>query len=728
MWRDYVKSYRQNNRAASISIIAAVLVAALFLSMMCTLLYNFWVYDTETIILEEGDWQGRITAPLTEAQRQMIQAYGNVESMRIREDLSDDVNSVVDIYFYHPSTCYFDMQQLTESLGIDREAAVCHDTLLSRYLINNPEDSSPPMLLPFYIGLLCITALALILIIHNAFAAVMQAQVHQLGILTSIGASPKQIFCCMLQEAAAMCALPAVGGIGIGVLMSVGICCAIEMLASEIAGRHTLVFQYHPAILVSTLLVVGITVLLSALFPAVKVSKITPMEAIRYQEKLQVKVKKRPPLLGRIFGIEGELAGNALRAQKKTLRTATLSLILAFLAFMLLLSFFTLSDISTRHTYFERYQNAWDVMATLKNRDIRQLDTTFIQQLPNAADTVIYQKAEATALLGDETLSDALRAAGGLSALDTSIGQRSDGKWEVAADLVVVDDAAFLKYCETIGCQPRLDAVIIYNQIWNSTTSNFRYPEYIPYVKALEEVTLADNAGNTMTVPVAACTDTVLPLREEYADYHLVQFVPLSLWQHVSQVVGQAEETVYIRILAEEKTASALNELQQSLALQLGLNVSDEIENRIQEQRSNDRMILGYKIVIGGGCLLLAGVGVAGIFSNTLSFLRQRRREFARYLSIGMTPAQMKRMFLIEALVVAGKPAAITLPMTALIVGWMIRMSYLNPMEFLQEAPIIPTLVFFIAVFICVGIAYYLGGRAVLKNDLAALLRDDTMM
>ena len=45
------------------------------------------------------------------------------------------------------------------------------------------------------------------------------------------------------------------------------------------------------------------------------------------------------------------------------------------LGFALMLSFFTLSGISTNHTYFERYQDAWDVMATLEDTKIEDFPT-----------------------------------------------------------------------------------------------------------------------------------------------------------------------------------------------------------------------------------------------------------------------------------------------------------------------------------------------------------------
>ena len=65
-------------------------------------------------------------------------------------------------------------------------------------------------------------------------------------------------------------------------------------------------------------------------------------------------------------------------------------------------------------------------------------------------------------------------------------------------------------------------------------------------------------------------------------------------------------------------------------------------------------------------------------------------------MSIGMTPEGMRKMFWIEALVIAGRPVLITLPITVVFVWLMITASYLNPMEFLAVAPIVPILLFIV--------------------------------
>ena len=151
------------------------------------------------------------------------------------------------------------------------------------------------------------------------------------------------------------------------------------------------------------------------------------------------------------------------------------------------------------------------------------------------------------------------------------------------------------------------------------------------------------------------------------------------------------------------------------------------IENRIQEKITNDYMIFGYELILGGLCSILGLIGIANVFSNTLGFLRQRRREFARYMSIGMTPSGIRRLFCIEALVTAGRPILITLPIAVAVTGFMIKASYLDPMEFMAQAPVIPILIFCLAIFGFVALAYYLGGRRVMRCNLSDALRDDTL-
>lgn len=64
---------------------------------------------------------------------------------------------------------------------------VNHELLLSRYMIHDPQDEEPPLLMAFYLALLIVVSFSLILIIHNSFAVSMNARVHQFGSFSSIG-------------------------------------------------------------------------------------------------------------------------------------------------------------------------------------------------------------------------------------------------------------------------------------------------------------------------------------------------------------------------------------------------------------------------------------------------------------------------------------------------------------------------------------------------------------
>lgn len=292
MWKDYSKSYIKNNRASSMSIIAAAFAATMFLSLLCSIAYNFWVYEIEKITLEEGDWQSRIICEnFDEVDLSMLRQFANVEKAVINKEASEHGEIVVDIYFQNARTIYQDMPLIVAQLELKEDNIQYHSLLLSRYFIHDPEDAEPPMLLALYLSILLIVALSLILIIRNSFELSMNARIHQFGIFSSIGATPGQIRRCLMQEAAVLSILPMIFGSLLGILISFGAIGAINIFATDVSGRHEAVFHYRLSIFAVTILISAITVLFSAWIPARKLSKMTPLEAIRNAGGLMLKKK-----------------------------------------------------------------------------------------------------------------------------------------------------------------------------------------------------------------------------------------------------------------------------------------------------------------------------------------------------------------------------------------------------------------------------------------------------
>ena len=737
MWKDYSSGYIKNNRSSGMSVMIAAFISALLLSLLLGLFYNAWKYEIESIEQEEGGWQSRIVGAFTQEDMEFIKNFANVKDVVISEKGAQIPEPVIDIYFDDMGAVLDDTMQIAGVLGVSSEKVIYNHELLAMYMIRDPQDTAPRLLFPLFILITGLASFSLIIVIHNSFAVSMNARIHQFGIFSSIGATPKQIRSCLLQEAAALCILPILIGNLLGILISMGIIHMVNgLLGSDVAGRHEAVFGYHPLVLAATLLLTVATIWISAWMPARKLSRLTPLEAIKNTGELQLKRKKKSPLLTCLFGLEGELAGGALKAQKRALRTASLSLIFSFLAFTIMQSFFALSGISTRETYFERYQGVWDIMVTVKDTDVDSFsEAQKLRAISGIRSAIVYQKAMAKRIIAEDEISEDMKSFGGFAVAGDNYVRKTDGGWLVNVPIVILDDASFLAYCEQIGIAPQLNGAVIWNQIRDVTNPDFRHPRYMPYVKGENAVSILRQSGKeemTAEVPVLSYTEKVPVLREEYAKldyYELVHFIPVSLWKEIKGQIGGSEEDAYICMLGRENVAAGeLDALQGQVDSLIAGNYKTESENRIQEAEANDKQIQGMMTIFGGFCVLLAVIGIGNVFSNTLGFVRQRKREFARYMSVGMTQGEIKKMFCVEALTIAGRPILITLPLAVIAVGYLLKISYVEVETFLAEAPFIPILIFMLAIWGIVAFAYYLGWRNIRKIDLAEVLRDDTMM
>ncbi len=752
MWKDYSSNYIKNNRSSGLSVRIAAFISALLLSLLCGLFYNAWKYEVERIESEEGGWHSRIIGELSSEDMETIRNFANVKNVVINEKGQNGTGPTTDIYFSDKKVVFSDTPHIAEQLGIPQEKIVYNYELLAMYLIRDPSDTAPRLLFPLFLLITLAASFSLIVIIHNSFAVSMNARIHQFGIFSSIGATPRQIRMCLLQEAAVLCAGPVITGNVLGIAGSAGLVyLSNKILGSDVPGRHEASFGYHPLVLTLTLLVTVITIWISAWLPARRLSKLTPLEAIKNTGELQLKRKRRSHLRSLFFGIEGELAGNALKAQRKALRTASLSLLFSFLAFALMQCFFSLSQISTRETYFERYQNVWDIMTTVKDTDVDNFtEITSIQALDGIKSAIVYQKASAKGIIAEEEMSEDMKSFGGFAQAPSNYVSQVDGGWLVNAPIVVMDDQSFSAYCEQLGVTTRLDGAVVLNQIRDVTNPDFRHPVFMPYIKGENAVSVLRQSGSeevpsghtsmsfgnteetTAEVPVLAYTQETPELREEYAKldyYELVHFVPVSLWKEIKGKIGGAEEDSYICVRGREDAAlEELNTIQEKIAQLADGKYTIEQENRIQEYETNNRQIQGMMAVFGAFCVLLAIIGIGNVFSNTFGFVRQRKREFARYMSVGLTPKELKKMFCTEAVVIAGRPILISLPIVIAAVGFMLWTSYMEAGTFLGEAPFIPILLFMLAISGSVALAYYLAWRGVRKISLAEVLRDDTMM
>ena len=118
-----------------------------------------------------------------------------------------------------------------------------------------------------------------IFVIYNAFRIVVAQRTRELGLLRAIGATRRQVTTSVLFESAITGLIASLLGVGVGVLLAM----AMETLIEVVFGGDlpSAGLQLQPRT-VAVALGVGLTVtMISALLPAIRASRISPMSALR---------------------------------------------------------------------------------------------------------------------------------------------------------------------------------------------------------------------------------------------------------------------------------------------------------------------------------------------------------------------------------------------------------------------------------------------------------------
>ena len=120
-------------------------------------------------------------------------------------------------------------------------------------------------------------------------------------------------------------------------------------------------------------------------------------------------------------------------------------------------------------------------------------------------------------------------------------------------------------------------------------------------------------------------------------------------------------------------------------------------------------------------------IGIVNVFSNCISQISLRKREFARYMSIGLSRKGIKKILTYEALIISLKPIIISLIINVPIVLLFLNASQILLSDYINNMPIIPILCYIIFILLAVSIAYYIGGKKILNKNIVDMLKDDTL-
>lgn len=259
-------------------------------------------------------------------------------------DKESPVSEVYNVYFKLPN-----IKNAQERIfSIAKDVGVDPDNIKDNYRVlrlsgeslNETFNSSIIGLLAFIIILVMISTIA---VIYNAFNISVLERVSQFGLLRSVGATPSQIKNIVLKEAAILSAI----GIPIGLLSGV---LAMKIVFSIIGlmplKNINLIDDMKITISVGVFIFSGIigiiTVFLSAIGPARRAAKVSPLEAVRnagsFKKESFDKIKKSI-FIRKVLGIEGEIAYKNLRRNRTRFYITVFSMVISICLFIIFATF-----------------------------------------------------------------------------------------------------------------------------------------------------------------------------------------------------------------------------------------------------------------------------------------------------------------------------------------------------------------------------------------------------
>lgn len=189
------------------------------------------------------------------------------------------------------------------------------------------------------VALCAVIMLGSVSLIYNAFSISVTERTREFGLLSSVGATRRQLRDSVWFEAAALSLI----GIPLGLLFGwIGIALTVSLLGKYMdalfsfgsAVQMTAVFS--PPALLAAALIGLITVYLSAWVPSRRATRVTPLEAIRQTQDYHVGEKdvRVGRLTGRIWGLPGALAKKYYKISRRKYRATVLALALSVILFI----------------------------------------------------------------------------------------------------------------------------------------------------------------------------------------------------------------------------------------------------------------------------------------------------------------------------------------------------------------------------------------------------------
>lgn len=239
------------------------------------------------------------------------------------------VNKNADIRKYYHNEMRFEWQQLY-AIEYNNDYIRATTGMSEAYMM---------ILYSFACVLMIIITFGSISLIYNSFSISVSEQTRQFGILSSIGATKKQIRKSVMAEGTFLAIIGIPLGIIVG-LTGIGITffCLGDKFTEIVGVSDEISISLHPSWISIAIAVVMayITIMVSAYIPAVRATKKPAIDAIRQSNDIKIKPKevRVSKLTAKLFGFEGMIAAKNFKRNKKKYRATVMSLFMSVVLFI----------------------------------------------------------------------------------------------------------------------------------------------------------------------------------------------------------------------------------------------------------------------------------------------------------------------------------------------------------------------------------------------------------
>ena len=558
-----------------------------------------------------------------------------------------------------------------------------------------------------------IIVISSVFVIRNSFSISVAEKNRQYGMLSSVGATSKQIRRNVIFEGMVIGLIAIPLGILLGIVAIMILLKVVNYLLADMLSGLGFTYSINLLAVLISVAISIITIYLSCLIPARRAAKISPIESIRGNNDIKIKSKKlrTSKLTKKLFGIGGVIASKNLKRSKKKYRTTVISLVISIFIFISLSSFLTLGTKTSQFYYMDFKFNVYVHSLSDANTQIYE-KISKLENVDNSA--YCYQSS-----LDIDNIKYA-----------SEFGKKflENDPQPTGIAFMIYNNEYFKKYIKEIGLKESdyKTAVILldYDTFYNEDGS--KTVDRIYSLKPGDTVNVK-SGDKEKTLTISKFTD-VKPMGQEavYYDHGIIVVSEDYIKEVFKEDVDNSDyyhlSDLFIKSSKPQELENTLNDLIKQGGDYYGLTVFNYETYMKQEQR----MLLVVKIFLYGFITVITLIGVTNIFNTITTNMILRSKEFAMLKSVGMSSKEFNKMIRLESIMYGTKSLLIGIPL-GILGSYGMYKAFAQGIDLGYTLPLPAIIISIIFVFIIVGITMKYSLNKINKQNIIETIRKDNI-